>query len=187
MDPLTPEDEALLARLEEEEREDQARQIGERALSAVRSAAGGSGEARPFSLFRATVGALRDAGQGIIETIDDVGDSIQNATGIGGFAFGSNASNGVIEYLPLDDFNRRGGDSAFGRSDTNGTDNVVLPDFEGRAGGAESIVRGVGSYLIPFALTLRAIGGLRAATFLGRAWRGIAAGAAADFSQYDPV
>jgi hypothetical protein len=166
---LTPAEAAELARLEAEEEEYQRRLRGQAAVQSVeRPRVAQQPPRRRFSLYRATVGSLRDAAQGLIDTSRDIrgfiGDNVgQPAAALFGGAVGAYEG---LTGAP-----------------------VILPQPEGseQAGGAERVVRGIGSFLVPFTAATKVIGGLRGASLLGTLGRGAAAGAIADFTQVDPV
>lgn len=167
---LTPEEQeelayirSELARLDEEEAGAQARETYTRSRDAqVRPRSRGG--PRPFSLQRALVGGVRDAAQGIVDTVEDLGalPGVVNSSGAVG-----------IGLRTVSNFLR-------GRE---------LPDFEGsdQAGTAERVVRGITSFVVPYAGWARALRVSSAATAVGRVGRGLVAGAAVDFTQEDPV
>jgi hypothetical protein len=189
---LTPEEAEELRRLKAEEEAEQDRLRGTQAMDTALShrkpiqygpLAGVRLFTRDFSAYRATVGILKDTAQGVIDAIDDVGDFLGRKTDIGGVVFGANADNGAVQYLNKTEYDRRlaaqGGDVF----------DTKLPALEGEenAGTAERVIRGVGSFLVPYAGAAKAVGVMRGASWLGRAGRAMAAGAAADFVQVDPV
>jgi hypothetical protein len=169
MDPLSPEEEILLARLEEEEAERQRRLRGQRAADAVTTSRTLVTEpTRPFSIYRSTVGALRDAAQGMIDTYAYTFPSVRLR--LGPVEVGSS---GVIPLFV------RPTDHA----------NATLPEPEGseNAGTPERIVRSIGAFMVPYSVAGKAIGGLRGASWLGTVGRGALASLAPDFTQVDPV
>ncbi|MGS1015427.1 hypothetical protein [Allosphingosinicella humi] len=191
---LTPEEAAELRRLKAEEQAAQELSQGDLAVSSALNhrkpiqygpLSGLRAFTRDFSLYRATVGALRDAAQGVIEAVDDVGDFLGRKTGVGGLVFGGAAENGLVQYLDYNELNRRGGDVIFGTSDAS----PKLPEPEGseHAGAAERIARGIGAFMVPYTAAAKTLGVMRGASWLGRAGRAMAAGAAADLVQVDPV
>jgi hypothetical protein len=131
---------------------------------------------RPFSTIRAFGGGIRDAIQGLADTYQDyeaakglmvgqLADAIVGAPGPG--------------QISQSDYARKAAQAT----------RVTLPDFKGSedAGFAERAVRGVTSFAVPYTGFMKALSGLRASTMLGRIGVGLAAGAEADFVQYDPV
>ncbi|WP_109798676.1 hypothetical protein [Novosphingobium meiothermophilum] len=187
---LTPQEQAELDAINAELADIEREKRGKKAVDTFQVSAqrpAPSGKPRPFSIYRAGVGALRDAGQGVLDTIDDLGDWLGEKTNIGVVAFGSRADNGVIGYLPFDEAKRRNMDQ-LASGTALGTGRLTLPTLEGEenAGTTERVVRGIGSFLVPFTGYLKATTALRAYGALGRVGQGLAAGALADFTQYDP-
>jgi hypothetical protein len=186
---LTPEEAALLRRLEAEQRAADDGAEGRKVLAAKQAQALASYAVadadRSFSMARVAIGGLRDAAQGVVSTVDDLGDWLDSKIPLGGIAFGAQASNGFVEWQGSTTFNRGGGDILFGRPG----ETPQLPDLSGseNAGEIEKLSRGVVSYLVPFAAWSKAFGVARASTLLGRAGLGLLAGAATDFTQADPV
>lgn len=184
MSGLTPEEEAEYAALLRQE-DDAAGSAHVERVDSQRFKPKKAGS-RPLSaLYRVPVGGVRDAIQGIFDFVDDAGDALGRKTGIGGLVFGANASNGFVEYLGFNEFNKRGGDALFGtdRRDSN----YKLPTLKGEedAGGFERAARAITSYAIPFVGWSRAFGVMKAGSFLGRSGRGLAAGYATDLGM-DP-
>jgi hypothetical protein len=168
---LTAAEQAELEQLEREEREEQERNKGVQAVAAVQAARPPQRGPRPFSLYRATVGALRDAVQGVQDTFEDSIRPQFMTPMMGAAAAGINLAQ----------------EKLFGRDPKTGY--VELPRLKGEedAGIAERITRGIGSFLVPFAGASKLLGVARGATWLGRAGRAMAAGAVVDFAQVDPV
>lgn len=190
--PLTPEERAELDALDSYFADQDERKKGQATVDAFAAArrlqapTGSAPATRPFSIYRSVVGGVRDAFEGVLDTIDDAGDFLGEATGIGGIAFGSSASNGIIEYQNFEEFNRRGGDSVFGRAGQE-TEFFAQPEGSADAGTAERLVRGLVGFAVPFTAYMRATTALRGFGVAGRMAQGLAAGAAADFTQVDPV
>ncbi|MCR5870675.1 MULTISPECIES: hypothetical protein [unclassified Sphingomonas] len=154
---------------------------------------------RPFSIYRVTVGGLRDAAQGLIDTVGDLaGYTARRDVQLGQFSqnplTGLPGGGVVGSALDLVKRTRPGGAIAGAVSSTfapgsAGRKATTLPTLEGEenAGVAERVLRGLTSYAIPFTGYAKAVGIARGATWLGRAGRGMLAGAAVDFTQSDPV
>lgn len=137
---------------------------------------------RSFSIYRATVGGLRDAVQGLYDTVHDAEDYIKTKV-TGGrslIQLGSDAENGYIGFGGK-------GSKATQAAEKKGIAPLEKLDGEDQAGTAEKVVRGITSFAIPFVPASKVAGVAKAATFLGRAGRGLLAGAAVDLSQVDPV
>ena len=49
------------------------------------------------------VGGVIDAGKSALRLIEGIGQDAKRLTGVGGFTFGDNASNGIIQYHSYDD------------------------------------------------------------------------------------
>ena len=49
------------------------------------------------------VGGVIDAGKSTLRLIESLGQDAKRLTGVGGFTFGDNASNGIIQYHSYDD------------------------------------------------------------------------------------
>lgn len=176
--PLTPEEQEELAFLEAhfetKERDTSGRSQVDTFNQARRRPAAQPAQPRPFSTYRALVGGVRDAFQGILDT----GSALDDWMPIGPVVnFGSAADNGIFEIESRSEWERQGGQRP------------TLPNLEGsdNAGTAERLVRGVTSFAVPFTAALRATSALRGFGIVGRVGQGLAAGAAADFVQYDPV
>lgn len=158
--PLTPEEQEELAYLEahfeDKERETSGRTQVDTYTQARRRPAAQPAPARPFSIYRALVGGVKDAFQGVTDTLDDID------------AFG---------------------DELVGLRDNPLRFRPTYPTLEGEenAGVAEQLTRGLVSFALPFGVALKTTSALRGFGVLGRLGQGLAAGAAADFVQYDPV
>jgi hypothetical protein len=159
---------------------------GERRLQQAQANAQRTSQAtqtNPFSFTRASVGAVRDALQGTWDFIDSAGDYLQDKTGIGGFVFGKMADNGYAQYLGANEFQKR----------TNANGGTIfdgkLKDFEGsaHAGTTEKVVRGIGSFLVPFTAATKAMRGIEAVSMVGSASKTLVAGAAANLVTVNPV
>lgn len=176
---LTPAEAEELRRLEAELAEYEELERGRKAADAVRRRVETAPKPRPFSIYRATVGALKDAAQGVIDTGYDLVGSM-----IGGRA--DPVLPPALTALRAIPANYR---QAVGNAFTAQKSQVQLPALEGEenAGTAERVVRGIGSFLVPYAGWARAVGVARGASWLGRAGRSMVAGGITDFSQYDPV
>ena len=176
---LTPAEAEELRRLEAELAEYEELERGRKAADAVQRRVETAPKPRPFSIYRATVGALKDAAQGVIDTGYDLVGSV-----IGGRA--DPVLPPALTALRAIPANYR---QAVGNAFTAQKSQVQLPALEGEenAGTAERVVRGIGSFLVPYAGWARAVGVARGASWLGRAGRSMVAGGITDFSQYDPV
>lgn len=176
---LTPAEAEELRRLEAELAEIDELERGRKAADAVQRRVETAPKPRPFSIYRATVGALKDAAQGVIDTgFDLVGSMI-----------GGRADPVLPPALTALRLVPQGTRQAVGNAFAAQQAQVQLPALEGEenAGTAERVVRGIGSFLVPYAGWARAVGVARGATWLGRAGRSMVAGGAVDFSQVDPV
>lgn len=176
---LTPAEAEELRRLEAELSEYEELERGRKAADAVQRRVEKAPKPRPFSIYRATVGALKDAAQGVIDTgFDLVGSMI-----------GGRADPVLPPALTALRLIPQGTRNAVGTAFTAQKAQAQLPALEGEenAGTAERVVRGIGSFLVPYAGWARAVGVARGASWLGRAGRSMVAGGATDFSQYDPV
>ena len=154
---------------------------------------------RKFSLYRVTVGGLRDAAQGLIDTVGDLaGYTAREDVQLGQFSQNplTGLPGGGVVGSALDLVKRtRPGRTIAGTVSASfapgsvGRKATTLPTLEGEenAGVAERVLRGLTSYAIPFTGYAKAVGIARGATWLGRAGRGMLAGAAVDFTQDDPV
>ena len=173
---LTLEEERELRVLEEEEERYQQTLKGEDASGRVQARQKPQREARPFSIWRATIGSLRDTAQGLLDTTADVGSlvlrNVNTSTGLastGASALGLIGGAALIASLPEEE--------------------RTLPQPEGSedAGTAERITRSLGSFFVPYVGAAKLMGVLRGASWLGRAGRAAGAGALVDFAQVDPV
>src|SRR5690606_7571103 len=103
--PLSPAEREELAILDAYFEEKELEKAGQATIQAHRAVVRPPQEApapqgtRDFSTWAALVGGVRDAFEGLADTIDDAGDFLGRKTGIGGLVFGSAASNGLVEYL----------------------------------------------------------------------------------------
>lgn len=131
--------------------------------------------ARPFSIQRAFGGGLRDAIQGVFDTVQDY-DASRNM-------IVANITDMIVTPEAPEMSASRFAMVAAEAS------RFTLPDFKGSedAGWAERAVRGITSWTIPFTGFVKATSTLRGASMLGRLGQGLAAGAATDFVQFDPV
>ena len=139
-------------------------------------------QTRSFSIYRATVGGLRDAVQGLYDTVHDAENYVRTKI-TGGRSLvqiGSDAANGVIGFGGT-------GSAATQTAMKKGVAPLEKLDGEDQAGTAEKVVRGITAFAIPFVPASKAVGIAKATTFLGRAGRGLLAGGAVDLSQVDPV
>jgi hypothetical protein len=132
-------------------------------------------ETRPFSFYRATVGSLRDAAQGILDFTEDAGDALERHIPVPVVRFGHEAGNGVVDVVS--------GQAAIDY--TNRTRQTPqLPGLKGEehAGTVERVTRAIGSFVVPFTGFSKAVGVTKAASWLGRAGRAMIAGAATDLT-----
>lgn len=189
----TPEEEAELQILLSMEEADSVEEEGRQAIQRVQERPQRPARAQPtlpFSFRRVTIGGLRDAAQGVIDTLYDVTEgAFRNPMGTLSPFTAPIAAAGALSIA-------------------SGADRVTLPDLNGtdRAGTAEKVTRSIVSFVAPFAGSLRAASSLRAVALLGRptkaaeglatarefnalgrAAQGAAAGIITDFSQLDPV
>ena len=185
---LTAAEQAELRQLQQAEANDKDEEEGQKVLqrrTLVRAPVQTrppSEQARPFSLYRATVGGARDAIQGFYDTVHDAENYVREKI-TGGrslIQIGSDAENGVIGFGGK-------GSPATQVAERKGLNPLEKLEGEDKAGGVERFGRGVVSFIIPFSKASKLAGVAKATTFLGRAGRGLVAGAAADFSQVDPV
>lgn len=182
MGGLTPEEEEELRQLEAEEAQEKVRSEGADAVVRAHKAATRTAPAptakRPFSLYRATVGALRDAAQGVIEATSDLVDTIRTPGTMATVAQSMPVIGSVIGVA-----------SAAANAAGAATPRPQLPTLKGEenAGTAERVVRTLGSYLVPYAAAAKAVGVARGASWLGRAGKAMLAGFATDTVQLDPV
>ncbi len=142
---------------------------------------------RPFSLYRATVGGLRDAGQGMMDGLRSMGqawlDPANPNAGAGG-VFGAGPM-GAVGTLMQSVLPRGVSNLALGSQQTR----PVLPTLKGEedAGLVEKLTRGFVSVAVPFAGWSKFLGVGRAASWLGNAGRAMLAGVPTDYAQADPV
>lgn len=190
MGDWTAEDEAELQRLERQQKELDAGQVALQRHTAARAPTQTrppAQQSRPFSIYRATVGALRDATQGIVDTVADIGSGIFSRN-VPASAILPGAMGVVVDAAKT--LAPQSTDTIKGVIDSKQAKAArTLPTLEGeeRAGTAEKVVRGIGSFLIPYAGAAKAVGVARATGLLGRVGRGALAGGITDFSQADPV
>jgi hypothetical protein len=193
---LTADEEREYQQLSKQLAQMKAQQDGDRRLAEARAQrpAAAAAPTSSFSIWRAGLGAVREAAQGAMDTVDDLATAAGRATGIGGIAFGSHAKNGVVEYQGYDEFNKRGGDAVFGAKPAGGAKpsertNYQLPKPNGydSAGTAEKITRDIGAFVVPFVGWSKAVGATKAATLLGRASRSVMAGSLVNFTTSHPV
>lgn len=187
---LTPEEAEELRLLEAEMAAEERAASGRKAITAAHTVTRPP-RARPFSVYRATVGGLRDALQGAMDTVADLDDAVADLPVVGGFLSGKKSRDALARAAGS---SRSLSDPVTGADGKviNGIDErgvVQLPALRGEenAGTPERLVRGITSFLVPYAGTSKAVGVARAATRLGQAGRAMVAGAAVDFSQLDPV
>lgn len=173
---LTPEEQAELSLLEIEEARRLEIERGQTSVQRTQQARQAARPPRPFSLYRFAVNSVGGALEGLENTWADLDDWSARSVISAREAMGWDAS-GLRA-----DFNRRAGPDGSTRSTL-----YVRPEGTENAGQVERIATSIGQFLVPFAGAAKAIGGLRAATLLGRVGRGLTAGAAADFVQLDPV
>ena len=180
---LTPEEQNELNELLQAEAQDNHALQGEAYLDKAQPKDG-------FSLTRTVVNIFRDTAQMAIDNIDDGADWLEQHVPLGGFLFGSDAKNGVIEYTRSDFAARTQGKTIF---------DTQLPKPEGsdNVGTAEKIVTNVGGFLVPFmgwtkafravegVAALRALSGAgeisTSARLLASAGRSVLAGTATNF------
>src|SRR6476661_2884920 len=95
---LTPDEARELAQLEAAEQDHQDRTTGTKAVDTVDRGRlkVAAPEARPFTFYRATVGGLRDAAQGLMDFTDTLADPIQKRLPLPGVVFGADAQNGIV-------------------------------------------------------------------------------------------
>lgn len=175
---LTPEEQAELAALEAQERKDQTAEYGAAAVKAV--APSGGKQPRPFSIWRATVGGLRDAAQGLADLSDEYASKWQGAYERMGV---SKKVARVISGRAL----LPGAVDAISDQVEDGKVKLDNPEGSEDAGTPEKVVRGLVEFTADFGGAMKALKGIKAATKFGKFAKATVAGAAADFSQFDPV
>src|SRR5690348_12062615 len=139
---LTPDEQAELDRLKANEAQAQEADQGNEALGKVFAGAhAAANQPRPFSLYRTTVGGLRDAVQNTLDFVDEAGDALYKALPVGPVVvYGKAADNG---YIGL-----KWGSDAQKALDHTGIANP-LPHLQGeeQAGTAERLTRGLVSFM----------------------------------------
>jgi hypothetical protein len=170
---LTPAEQQELDQLQAEERAYDDEHKGLEAVDKVDAQRTRTSATRPFSLYRATVGAVRDAAQNVFDFVEDAGDELQRRAPLPVIRFGHDASNGLVDVVT-------------GKEATEFTDRTrqtpELPTLKGEAnaGAAERVTRAIGSFVVPFSLVGRTLGLAKGASWLGRAGKAMAAGAVVD-------
>lgn len=168
---LTPQEAAELARLEGEDGDARSAQASAPVHQALDN--GAHAATRGFSLYHATVGAVRDAFQNVL----DLGNAAQRVVGEGGLIGRPNLGDNFLTRKVLNP------QAAINKLDTAEDPNAPL---------AEKVIRTGLSWMLPFAGASRALGAARAGLSLGsRLGRGLLASVAADVtlkpSQTNPV
>jgi hypothetical protein len=173
--PLTVQEETELQQLEKQQAEYEDSQKGTQALDQVEQPMHRPApqQTRPFSLFRASVGALRDAAQNVFDFTEDVGNALNKRVPLPGIVLGSDAQNGVIGLASGSEINAINAQPGH---------SVQLPKLAGedQAGTTEKVVRTIGSFVVPFTGAAKTFGVAKAGSWLGRAGRAMAAGAVVD-------
>ena len=136
------------------------------------------------------VGGVVDAGKSALRLIEGIGQDAKRLTGVGGFTFGDNASNGIIQYHSYDDVINNNiklpvsgdptkiGDSAF---------EDVLPDVDEADTATGAVTRSISQFLSGWYLTapvkpLQLVKGAKVSTQLAKT---TTRGAVADFVAFD--
>ncbi|SKB49815.1 hypothetical protein [Sphingopyxis flava] len=193
--PLTPEEQRELEYLEGLYGPQTAEEKGAERADTFRKVASKPRQAnptRPFSTIRAIGGGIRIAAQGLFDTWMDQ----EVAKYSGSRLLETHTGNNIVGSALGNNFLGSTLVTALGVLRESTTDKplpkyrpIVLPKFKGEdeAGWAENAVRSITSFAVPYVGFLKATSALRGASLLGRLGQNIAAGAAADFVQYDPL
>lgn len=131
------------------------------------------------------VDGVRDGVQATIGLVEQLGDTLGEKTNIGGFAFGKDATNGLVEYVSYEDFKKRQlKDPLFGQAGVK--DAVQLPDFENDpqtlVGG---ISKGLTQFITGWVTGGKLLKGVKATTTAGQVATTLGKGAIADFQAFD--
>jgi hypothetical protein len=174
---LSPEEQDELRRLQAQDAEEKQAEKGNEALSQVFTQAR---KPRPFSLYRTTVGGLRDAVQNTVEFADEAGDALYRTLPVGPvLVYGKAADNGILGL-------KWGNEAQQALASTKIAPDLPHLQGEDQAGTVERISRGLVSFVVPFSRFSKAAGITRGASWLGRSGRAMIAGGITDAVTQDP-
>lgn len=186
---LTPAEQAELDRLEYEQRDHIARQFGDPIANAHVAAVSkpDDGEPTHSSVIRSILGIPRDALANTVETLKDLGGFAEDLGGIAKDAFGAKVPEMARKVLGIA---APGLSGAVQLEETLHDTNATIPDLPGseHAGTAEKLVRGIGSFALPFVGWMKAFGAAEAELgVVSKLARGAGAGFATDLVNQDPA
>lgn len=130
------------------------------------------------------IGGVRDAVQSGIGLVEKLGDTLGEKTNIGGFVFGDDAENGVMEYKSYDELKADGNEDflfgKFGEKDAG-----QLPEFEDPDTIAGGITRGITQFTAGYFFGGRILAPIQPVSTAGKITKTMGQGAIADFTAFD--
>jgi len=137
-----------------------------------------------------TLGGLADAGKNTLNLIENLGDTLGEKTGIGGFAFGDEAQDGFVDYLSFEELKERqekGEASDFffgniGERDNLGQDIPNVPEADTMVG---AFIRPTAQFLGSYFTGGKALKFIKPTTTAGKVGKGFIQGGIADFTAFD--
>ena len=136
-------------------------------------------------------GGVVDAVKSTLNLIEDVGDTLSEKTGIGGFAFGDEAQDGFVDYLNYDELKKRqeegtATDPFFGNiGERDNFGQTLLPDVPDADTMVGAFVRPTTQFLGTFFTGGKILKGVKAVTTGQKVAKGMAVGGIADFVAFD--
>lgn len=181
---LTPDEQKMLDQIQAEKRQEKLQAEGAPIVQAHIDAVAKrpettEPETSDISPFRVVIGGLRDTMQGVLDFSENLGDTLERATGAPIVRFGDQADNGIVDVVS-------GQDAADYATKTRQLPGLEEMKGEETAGTAEKIMRGIVSYAVPFVGWSKALGVAKAATFVGRVGRTLAADSMTVLTTQDP-
>ena len=130
------------------------------------------------------VGGVFDAVNSGVGLVEKLGDTLGEWTNIGGFVFGDDAENGVMQYKSYDELKADGNsDLLFGK--VNEKDAGQLPEIDDPDTIAGSITRGITQFTTGYLFGGRILGAFQPVSTAGTIAKTMGAGAIADFTAFD--
>jgi hypothetical protein len=130
------------------------------------------------------LGGARDAVQSGIGLVEKLGDTLGEKTNIGGFVFGDDAENGVMQYKSYQELKADGDeDTLFGQFGEK--DAGQLPEIDDPDTVAGGITRGITQFTTGYLFGNRILGAVQPVTTAGKVSKAMGAGAIADFTAFD--